>query len=265
VASVRISARLIPWNSLDLFAHYAHGFRAPPFEDVNIAFDIPLFGYRAIPNPELRSETSDGIEVGLRHASGGTRLTAALFYSEYDDFIESRVPVGVDPTTGVLLFQSRNRDESRIYGAELQWTQRLDGLVEGLALDLGLSWTDGEDRRTGQTLDSLQPAEAMLSLNWDDPRRPLSLRATLTGVAARDDLDTAAVGDPFAPDGYATVDLIGAYQLHPAASLRVGLFNAFDRSYWRWSEVRGLATDDPLVPALSGPGRYLSTSLTIRW
>jgi hemoglobin/transferrin/lactoferrin receptor protein len=44
-----------------VYGQYAEGFRAPPFEDANIGFDIPLFGFRAIPNPDLRSETSQGL------------------------------------------------------------------------------------------------------------------------------------------------------------------------------------------------------------
>jgi len=44
----------------------AHGFRAPPYNDVNIGFTNLAFGYTAIPNPNLKSETSRGVEAGLR-------------------------------------------------------------------------------------------------------------------------------------------------------------------------------------------------------
>ncbi|MGI9232817.1 MAG: TonB-dependent receptor plug domain-containing protein, partial [Woeseiaceae bacterium] len=53
-------------DDVDLYLQYAQGFRAPPFEDANIGLDIPLFNIRAIPNPELSSETSDGWEFGVR-------------------------------------------------------------------------------------------------------------------------------------------------------------------------------------------------------
>jgi hemoglobin/transferrin/lactoferrin receptor protein len=50
-----------PGENWTLYGQYSRGFRAPPFEDANIGLDIPLFGIRAIPNPDLKSETSDGL------------------------------------------------------------------------------------------------------------------------------------------------------------------------------------------------------------
>ena len=111
-ATYRISDRL------GVFFQYAHGFRSPPPEDVNIGLEVPLFNIRAIPNPDLRPETSDGFEAGLRLTGAPVALTASVFQTEYGDFIESKVNLGVDPATGVTLFQSQNVAEARIYGAE---------------------------------------------------------------------------------------------------------------------------------------------------
>ena len=36
-----------------VYFQYARGFRAPPFDDVNIGLNIPLFKIRAIANPTL--------------------------------------------------------------------------------------------------------------------------------------------------------------------------------------------------------------------
>ena len=49
-------------NSLDVFFQFARGFRSPPFEDVNIGLDIPQFGVRAIPNPDLDPERGHTLE-----------------------------------------------------------------------------------------------------------------------------------------------------------------------------------------------------------
>lgn len=53
-------------DEISAFAQYARGFRSPPIEDVNIGLEIPLFNYRALPNPNLKAETSDGFEIGVR-------------------------------------------------------------------------------------------------------------------------------------------------------------------------------------------------------
>ena len=61
-------------DSLGGFFQYAHGFRSPPPEDVNIGLELPLFNVRAIPNPGLKPEKSNGYEVGLRCRVGGLSL-----------------------------------------------------------------------------------------------------------------------------------------------------------------------------------------------
>lgn len=59
-------------DALGGFFQYAHGFRSPPPEEVNIGLEIPLFNARAIPNPDLRAEKSDGYEIGLRWRTSRT-------------------------------------------------------------------------------------------------------------------------------------------------------------------------------------------------
>ncbi len=95
-----------------MFAQYARGFRSPPFEDANIGLDIPLFNIRAIPNPDLIPETSDGFELGIRVASRRLSGSLSAFNNDYDNFIETKVNLGPDPETGVLIFQSQNREQS---------------------------------------------------------------------------------------------------------------------------------------------------------
>ncbi len=49
------------------------------------------------------------------------------------------------------------------------------------------------------------------------------------------------------------------------AIARVGLHNLTDRTYWNWSDVRGLAPDDPILPYLAQAGRTASLSLQLVW
>jgi len=101
------------------YLNYAAGFRAPPSDDVNIGFENLAFGYTAIANPDLKSETSDSFELGWRVTrDDGGYLGLAGYYNLYDDFIESRVGT-FDPVSGLIVFQSQNLSEVRIYGAEI--------------------------------------------------------------------------------------------------------------------------------------------------
>jgi outer membrane receptor protein involved in Fe transport len=43
----------------------------------------------------------------------------------------------------------------------------------------------------------------------------------------------------------------------------VGIFNVFDETYWRWSAVRARPEGDPMIGALSAPGRHGSVSVHV--
>jgi hemoglobin/transferrin/lactoferrin receptor protein len=250
-----------------IYGQYAEGFRAPPFEDANIGFDIPLFGFRAIPNPDLRSETSQGLEFGLRRLSGLSSVSLTLFHTDYDDFIESRVLVGRDPQSGDLLFQSRNIERARIRGADLRFAQDLStwgAALQGWTLDLAAYWAEGENRQSGAPLNSIAPPQAVAGLGWTSADDAWDVGATLTFTAAKsaDDIDASA--EPrFATAGWATVDLAAGWRPLDRLELRAGLFNLTDETYWRWLDVANLAATDPMVPLLARPGRSYSLSARI--
>jgi hemoglobin/transferrin/lactoferrin receptor protein len=248
-----------------LFGQYSHGFRAPPFEDVNIGLDIPQFNIRAIPNPDLRAETSDGIEFGLRYGNERVRFSVALFGARYDDFIETKVNLGPDPATGVVLFQSRNIDEARVYGAEGNVELDLSPWLPGLTLAVAANWTRGENRTDHEPLNTVDPAEAVLRLAWR-PNENVKLQWITTAVAGQDRVDETST-DLFNTSGFATTDVLGTFDMRLAGlrdiRMDIGIFNVFDRTYWRWSSVRNRAEGDPLIGTLSAPGRYASVSLHV--
>jgi outer membrane receptor protein involved in Fe transport len=76
-------------DSWSAFGRYSEGFRAPPFDDVNLGFTNYLGGYKTISAPDLTSETSEGFEVGLRFLSEYAEISVAAFSTDYDDFIAS--------------------------------------------------------------------------------------------------------------------------------------------------------------------------------
>lgn len=245
---------------IDVVAQYARGFRAPPFEDVNIGLDIPLFNVRALPNPDLRAETSDGVELGLRYRGERLRGSVTVFGADYDDFIESKVPLGPDPASGVLLFQSRNIERARVYGVDVEAAL---ALTDRLGLDVSATWTRGEDRDAGRPLNTVDPPTLVLRLDWE-PRPAWGASLAATAVAAQNRVDDSA-GALFEPDGFITFDLLARYA--PADLIRVnaGVFNVTDRRYWRWGSVRGRPAADPLIDVLAAPGRYGALSIQVRF
>jgi len=244
----------------DIYVQYSHGFRAPPFADANIGLEIPLFNYRAIPNPDLRSESSDGFDLGLRWQGLSSSAHVSVFHTRYDDFIESKVRLGTDPISGRVLFQSQNLDETRIEGIEAGWSARWGAF----GFDGSAYYARGTNKATNEPLNSVGPSQAVLGVSWNssNERRRIRLKTTLTDGWS--DLDETA-GELFKPSGHAVFDLFFTQQFGDKTTMRAGLHNLTDRTYWNWSDVRGLSPDDPILPYLAQAGRSASVSLNVSW
>ncbi len=250
--------------STELFVQYAHGFRAPPYEDANLSLELPLFNIRAVPNPELRSERSDGFDVGLRWRGVNGAAHVSAFRTKYEDFIESRVRLGADPDSGRILFQSQNLEEAVIEGIEAGASLDLSGIRDGLSFDAALFVARSENRENGEPLNSVGPPQAVAGVNWLSPRErwKLSLRGTFTdGWSERDE----SSGELFEPPGHAIFDLYVAWRPNPTMALRGGVLNLTDRTCWSWTDVRGLSPGDPVIPYLSRPGLGFSLGIDMNW
>jgi hemoglobin/transferrin/lactoferrin receptor protein len=244
----------------DVYFQYSHGFRAPPYADANIGLELPLFNVRAVPNPNLKSESSDGFDIGLRWQGMNASARLSAFQTRYDDFIESKVRLGPDPATGRILFQSQNLRETRIEGVEAGWSARWGAF----GFDGSAYYARGINRQTDEALNSVGPAQAVLGLSWHsaDQHRQLRLKGTFTGAWTERD-ETS--GELFKPAGYGLLDVYLLQKLGPRSSVRAGLHNLADKTYWNWSDVRGLSPDDPMLPYLAQAGRSASVSLNVTW
>jgi hemoglobin/transferrin/lactoferrin receptor protein len=250
--------------NVDIYLQYSHGFRAPPYADANIGLDIPFFNYRAIPNPDLRSESSDGLDLGLRWQGVQSSARISAFYTRYEDFIESKVRLGLDPVSGRTLFQSQNLRETTIKGIEASGSSRLSGSLSAFGFDGSAYYARGVNSETGEALNSVGPAQAVLGASWfsQNERTQIRLKAILTD--AWSDRDEAG-GELFKPPGHAIFDLYLTQRLGERTTIRAGLHNLTDRTYWNWSDVGGLSPDDPILPHLAQAGRSASISLNINW
>ena len=249
---------------IDIYMQYSHGFRAPPYADANIGLDIPLFNVRAIPNPDLKSETSDGIDLGLRWQGLSSSAYVALFHTRYEDFIESKVRLGTDPVSGRTLFQSLNLDETRIEGIEAGGSLRFGGALSAFGFDASAFYASGENKEDGEPLNSVGPPQAVIGLSWYSPdeHSQVRLKTTLTDDWSERD---ETRGELFKPPGHAVFDLFFTQHLGQRITLRAGLHNLTDRVYWNWSDVGGLEPNDPLLPYLAQAGRSGSISMNINW
>jgi hemoglobin/transferrin/lactoferrin receptor protein len=187
--------------SVDAYVQYSHGFRAPPYSDANVSLDLPLFRYRAIPNPELKSESSEGFDIGLRWHGVRSSARVSAFRTDYKDFIETKVNIGLDPVSGYTQFQSQNIDDTTIAGFEAGWNTRL-GINEQFGLDGSAYYARGDNEVTGQPINSVGPAQGVVGFSWFsiDETRQLRLKGTFTDAYDRVD---ESKGELFKPAGHA--------------------------------------------------------------
>lgn len=262
----KLSPKLgLRWDVNDqwsVYLQYAEGFRAPPVNDVNVGFTNLQFGYTTLPNPELESESSASIEMGIRFKSEATTVEAVAFETQYDDFIESFQVVGFDPVNQLLQFQSVNVDEVKIKGAELKGRVILPYYSEQFSVELALAYAEGVDQSSGAPINSVAPFSGNLRLQYKDQSDQWGGSVVLSGAARQNKLDNTD-GQRFSPAGYAVLDAFGFWKPSKNTRLRAGLYNVLDRDYTSYLDVQGLPEDTANLARFERPRR--NVSLAFDW
>lgn len=259
----QVSPKLgILWDMADrwqLYGQYAEGFRAPPVNDVNVGFTNLQFGYTTLPNPDLRSESSKGYEIGVRHSGEILRLDLATFLTRYDDFIESFQTVGFDPVRQLVLFQSINVDEVEIRGAELSGTFLPPGLPDGWQVNFAMAWAEGEDEQTGEPLNSVAPLNGVLGLDYTAASERWGGSFVVRGASRQDELDESG-GELLSPPGHVIYDAYGYWKPTDATRLRAGVYNLGDHQYIAYLDVQGVPADTANADRYRRPGREFNVA-----
>lgn len=255
-----------PGEHVGVFFNYTQGFKAPTPSQVNNNFANPLFGYTSIPNPDLGPETSESAELGVRlrdigFFGGRARASASAFIATYEDFIEQVVVGGSFTPMDPALYQFVNLGSVEISGAEARFDAGWDN---GFGLRVAAAYAVGDQTSGGVSapLLSIEPFRLVTGLIYDAPSARWGGQFIVT-FARQKEKDRAPAG-VFRPDGYTLIDLTGYLHLTDSATLRVGVFNATDETYWNWSDVRGM-TPSAVMDAWTQPGRNFSASLSYRF
>jgi hemoglobin/transferrin/lactoferrin receptor protein len=263
---------LVPLGpGLTLSLQAATGFRAPPYFDVNVGLSSLPLGYTVIPNPDLRSETSRGLEAGLRGRHGALDWSVTAYRTDYDDLIVSRARLSCpgDPRcvpTAPITFQSQNVSRARIEGIEARAELHL---ARGWTAKLGAAAARGDDLGKGKPLNSVDPAKVVLGLAWEGvlnlvvPAKA-GTQLHLTHAARKSRIDSST-GILFPTPAYTVADLTGFVELGRNVTLSAGVFNLFDRKHWLWSDARGVVNPGASVDRYTQPGRSVGIRVKCRF
>jgi hemoglobin/transferrin/lactoferrin receptor protein len=259
--SPKLALQWLPRDGANVYVYGARGFRAPTAEQVNNGFSNPVSNYLSIGNPDLKPETSRTLEVGAKLRGSRARATVALFEGRYADFIEQVRVRGSFTPADPAVFQYVNLRDVRIRGAEAggefsplpAWT-----------FSASLAWAEGEDRNSGQPLNSVNPLQVAAGMRWQ-AEPTLALRLDLRHAARKraSDADSSSFAPPatqFLPPSFTVVDLAVAWRPRRNVAVNAGVFNLTDRKYWHWTDVRGLAAGSPIADAFTQPGRYVAVN-----
>ena len=252
-----------------LFANYARGFKAPEPNQVNNGFANATVFYQSIPNPDLKPESSESFEGGIRLGQGGWSASATAFRARYRNFIDQVMIGGSFMPTDPAIFQYVNLGRVKVHGLEGKGEYRLPG---GLGAQVALSWAKGTVKTAGvdgsAPLDSIEPFKFVGGFFYRPDDGPVSGQIVATHSAGKSLSRTnnscnTATTTCFTPSGFWIVDATLAVTPVKGVTARAGIFNILDKKYFWWSDVRGLSSTSPVVDAYSQPGRNFGLSLSL--
>lgn len=218
-------ARFQTWKGGALVVNYTHNYRAPALEELynngphngNQTFEIG--------NPNLKRESGDGLEFGIRHSANRVRGEFNLFYYHIRDFIFLAPNGEVDEASG-LRIANYAQGKSRFAGSEAQ----LDFDVHrNVTLLTEVDYVNAE-LLDGQTpLPRIPPLRGRLGLEFHYKGLTINPEA----VMAKD--QNRIFPTETRTPGYTTFNLNGSYTLtaqHIAHVFALNAFNLGDRLYF---------------------------------
>lgn len=252
-----------------MFANYAKGFKAPSPSQINNGFTNTIQNYISLPNPDLKPETSNAFEGGLRYSDSRLSASVSAFTSKYKDFIEGPVTIaGSFTPTDPAQFKYLNLGRVKVSGIEGQGRANF---TESIGAQFAASYSKGTARSTAGgakfPLNSIDPVKLVAGLTYRDPNGIFGGQFTVTRSEGKKDSRVDQVCTPkcFTPAGFTIADITVYANVTEYATVRAGVFNLFDKKYWWWSDVRGLSDSSLVKDGYTQPGRNLSASLTLKY
>lgn len=227
-----------------VYAAFNQGFKMPTAQQLYTS--LPGTGFNLIPAPDLRPESVDNYEVGVRGEFDRGYFSVTAFYADYTDFIQSFYFV---PGT-FFDITYHNLSSVQMYGVEAAaaWD-----LTDNLRADLSLTWQEGKQQdEPGDAWRpfTAPPLKGVIGLSYTMPEYDLTLDAVTTLVAP---VTRTSSADAFKPDGYGLLDLYAKWKPTENSELRFGVQNVFDQRYFQDAASSYDNVADPAGVALSNP------------
>ena len=223
---------LEPWANTEFIASFRRGFRAPNIFDLGALGPRPGNRFNE-PSSELSPEVIYTTDIGFRHLGEIAQTEIFLYYSHYDDKIES-IDTNQQTPDGRDIVKSANTREVRITGVEVFETIQLR---ESLALEFAFFWTWGEQSMISggfEPADRIPPLQGKLGLPWQVGDRLwiepyMRFAASQRRLSARDKRDPRI--NPLGTPSWATFNVRGHFRWNDRMSFSAELRNLTNASY----------------------------------
>lgn len=285
--SLSLSVEVLP--QMNAYATVTRGTRLPTAAERTGTYDSISYtgtgrGYAVLGNANLRKETSQAYELGLKgDVVKGLSMHASVYQTEYKNMIEYVMqeddPVNY-PTITQGLFRPENIGNARTWGAELTLRAELGAwapAMQGYHVDLATGVAKGRsfNTLTGDSggLASVAPAKTALTVGYDHASELFGL--ALTAVHAGDkqapnDLLTGTTAPRFKVPSYTIFDLSTYWNVHKNAKIIVGVYNLTDRKYWDYAAARSLSAGTTAatraeIERYAKPGRNVAANLSVNF
>lgn len=273
-------------QALTLEAGVSTGFRAPTIEEMyRTSGEIDDWG--TVANPDLGPEYSTNYDIALVGNYGPGKFRLGLFYSQYDDFIDSVQVDGINTNTGQPdpdgYSMPANSNEVEMQGVELEVNLDLHqafGWSEGLTTNITGAYTEGEEK-DGDPVYSVQPPNLIWDIAYQDPVGKWGVNFYTSFTAGKknsDSYDTQPDGSreyPLYLSNTATVfDLIAYVDVMENLRISGGIYNLTDKEYYQWDSVRfidqgdlrpGIGVEDDGIKRYSESGRNFELSVNYQF
>ncbi|WP_375649161.1 TonB-dependent hemoglobin/transferrin/lactoferrin family receptor [Bartonella sp. OT172YNZD] len=239
-------------NQVTLYAQWAQAFRAPRVSELYVSYIKPS-AYYVKGNPDLKAETSNGYDVGIRYKNKNFDGSLSAFFNQYKDFIDT-IDKGPSEEFRFARHHYTNRANVRIYGAEAKIHLALNG---GFHSNFALAYSQGKDLDKDEYLNSIPALKTIVGIGY--AKEIWGADVVLTSSAKRDKV--AKDSDYQKIPGYKIFDV--SCWLKPFGEkglvVKAGVYNLFNEKYWNVLDLPS-AKSTTSKDYYSQPGRNFKVS-----
>lgn len=230
------------------YVQYSRGVRTPSAQQLtsyffeSVTYFVPRMGPQTanvavVGNPNLRSETADNFEIGVKGQNEKLQYLVTGYYNHYKNFIDWVSK----PTQGYTTFiQYDNLDKAKVYGftADVKWK-----FYKDFYLAKGISYSRGKARNKGvkTPINSIQPLKVRAGLGYEGETFGANIQWTYNRGKSDKDIEQSSAYLYNPTGGHSVFDLGAYWKPVENLALTAGVNNLFNKKYWNWNDISYLA------------------------